>query len=139
MPITIDDNTRNHTFGHYVRVLVDIHMAGYLPNTLWVEREKFSSEIEIEYEKPPYFCFNCNSIDHSSDHCKNDLANKNAPEKVVTKIDPVKSKRVFVPKRTVDQVQGNSKLVAFEDPLIIDIIRSREVISSEFFWRSLRL
>ena len=55
MPITIDENTRNHTFGHYAHVLVDVNMDGYLPDTLWVEREKFSFEIEIEYEKPPYF------------------------------------------------------------------------------------
>jgi hypothetical protein len=113
-------------------VLIDINMDGFLPNSLWVEREKYSSEIEIEYEKPPYFCFNCNSISHSSDQSKNDLVNTNAIEKVVTKIDPVKPKQNYVPKRNVDQVQGRSKPVAFEDPLVFDIIRSKEVTFNEF-------
>jgi len=101
--LTIDDNTKNHAFGHYARVLVDMNMAGFLPDSLWVEREKYSFEIEIEYEQPPYFCFNCNSIGHSSDHCKKDFINANSLEKVVTKSDPAnKPKQVFVPKRTVD-------------------------------------
>jgi len=128
-------NTRNHTFGHYARVLVDINMTGFLPDSLWVEREKYFFEIEIEYEKPPYFSFNWKSIGHSSDHCKNDLVNKNSFEKVVTKIDPVKpkqvSKQVFVPKKTADQGQGKSKPVAFEDPLIFEIIRSKEETTNE--------
>jgi hypothetical protein len=129
-PIIIDQNTLNQSFGHYARVLVDINMAGFLPDTLWVERENFTFDIEIEYEKRPYFCFTCNSIGHSSDHCKKDHANKIALEKVVSKNDPVKNnKHVFIPKRNVAQVQGCSKHVAFEDPLITDIIRSREVIA----------
>ena len=43
----------------------------------------------------------------------------------------LKSKQDFVPKRTVDQVQNKSKPVAFEDPIIIDIIKSMEVTSRE--------
>jgi len=56
-PITIAENTRNHAFGHYAWVLVDVDLAGFLPDTLLVVREKFSFDIEIEYERPPYFCF----------------------------------------------------------------------------------
>jgi len=41
-----------------------------------------------------------------------------------------KTKQVFVPKRNVTQVQGSSKPVTFEDPLVTDIIRSREVVAS---------
>jgi hypothetical protein len=41
-----------------------------------------------------------------------------------------KTKLDFVPKRNVAQVQGCSKQVTFEDPLITDIIRSREVVAS---------
>ncbi|GAU36722.1 hypothetical protein TSUD_318200 [Trifolium subterraneum] len=33
-PISIDENTRNHSFGHYTRVLVDVNMAGNLPDSL---------------------------------------------------------------------------------------------------------
>ena len=71
-PITIDENIKNHPFGHYARVLVDVNMVVFLPDTLWVEREKFSFDIEIEYERPLYFCFTCISICHSFDHCKKD-------------------------------------------------------------------
>jgi hypothetical protein len=79
-PISIDENTKNHSFGHYARVLVDVIMAGNLPESLWVEREQFSFDIKIEYENPSYFCFTCNCTGHSSDHCRKDT----------TKIDPPK-------------------------------------------------
>jgi len=41
-PIIIDQHTLNQSFGHYARVLVDINMAGFLPDSLWVERENFT-------------------------------------------------------------------------------------------------
>ncbi|PNY02121.1 hypothetical protein L195_g025426 [Trifolium pratense] len=104
-------------------------MAGNLPDSLWVEREKFAFDIEIEYENPPYFCFTCNSIGHSYDHCRNDLALKIARELDAIKNDPPKKvKQVFVPKTHEDIMQGCSKNVAFEDPLILDIIRSKEIV-----------
>ncbi|PNY08940.1 hypothetical protein L195_g005480 [Trifolium pratense] len=129
-PISIDENTRNHSFGHYARVLVDINMAGILPDSLWVEREKFAFDIEIEYENPPYFCFTCNSIGHSSDNCRKDYANIISREMVATKNDPTKKiKQVFVSKKHVDIVPDctKAKAVVDEDPLLIDIIRSKEV------------
>lgn len=123
-PIVIDENTRNNSFGHYARVLVDINFAGFIPDTLCVERDNFAFDIEIEYEHPPYFCFTCNSIGHSSDHCKKDPAVKIAREKVTTKDNSVKN----VPKRYV-QVQGCST-VADEDPIVLGIMRSKEVTTN---------
>jgi len=56
---------------------------------------------------------------------KKDFINANSLEKVVTKSDSAnKPKQVFVPKRTVDQVQGGNNPMTVEDPLIVDIIRS---------------
>ena len=111
MPITIDEITKNHAFEHYARVQVHVDMADFLPKSLWVERENYSFEIDIEYEKPPYYCFNCNSIGHSPDHIKKNLVNKAALEKVVSKSDPVKEfKQDFVPERNVGQVQGGKNL-----------------------------
>ncbi|KAK2388420.1 hypothetical protein QL285_062107 [Trifolium repens] len=136
-PISINENTRNHSFGHYARVLVDINMAGMLPDSLWVEREKYAFDIEIEYENPPYFCFTCNIIGHSSDHCRNDPTIKISRKMVDTKNDPAKKvKQVFVPKShvdtgVVDKMLDCSIVVADEDPLIIDIIRSKVVATSE--------
>jgi len=120
-PIIIDDNTRNNSFGHYARVLVDINFAGFILDTLCVERDNFAFDIEIEYEHPPYFCFTCNSIGHSSDHCKKDHANKIAREKVITKDNLVKN----VPKR---HVQGCSNTVVDEDPIILDITRKNCIL-----------
>jgi len=77
--------------------------------------------------------FHCDSIGHSSDHRKRHIVNKVAVEKVTTKIDPTKKfKHNFVSKMDVDQVQGCSKPMTFEDPLITEIIRSREETSSVF-------
>jgi len=82
------------------------------------------NSIEIEYENPLYFCFTCNSIGHSTDHCKNDPANKVACERVSTKIDPSKQSK-HVPKRYV--VKDCSKVVTYDDPIILDISRSKKV------------
>lgn len=124
-------NTTNHFFGHYARVLVDINLVGILPDSLWVEREEYTFEIEIEYEKLPYFCFTCNYIGHSSDHCKKDPSNKIAREMGASKNDQVKKiKHDLVPKRQVDQVQDCNKVVANEDPIIFYIIRSKEVAAT---------
>ncbi|WJX52654.1 hypothetical protein P8452_38744 [Trifolium repens] len=111
-PISIDENTRNHSFGHYARVLVDINMAGMLPDSLWVEREKYAFDIEIEYENPPYFCFTCNIIGHSSDHC---VVDKMLDCSVVAAdedplIDIIRSKVV-----ATSEIVGN--ILNFEDEL----------------------
>ncbi|KAK2362745.1 hypothetical protein QL285_087780 [Trifolium repens] len=131
VPISIDENTKNHSFGHYARVLVDVNMAGNLPDSLWVEREKFAFDIEIEYENPPYFCFTCNCIGHSSDHCRKDTSFKTVRVSDATKNEPKKIKQAFVPKRHEDIVQGCSNTVAFEDPLILDLLKSKEVVANE--------
>jgi hypothetical protein len=130
-PISIDENTKNHSFGHYARVLVDVNMTGNLLDSLWVEREQFAFDIEIEYENPPYFCFTCNCIGHSSDHCKKDIAFKTVRVSDATKSEPKKIKQVFVPKRHEDIVQGCSNTVAFEDPLILDLLRSKSTSNGD--------
>jgi hypothetical protein len=123
-PILIDENTTDHSFGHYAHVVLDINLAGILPDSLWVEREEFAFDIEIEYEKPPYFCSTCNSIGHSSDHCKKDPANRIAREKVASKNDQVeKITQDLVTKRHVDEC---NKVVTIEDPIVFDILRSKE-------------
>ncbi|KAK2416520.1 hypothetical protein QL285_038909 [Trifolium repens] len=97
--------------------------GGILPDSLWIEREKFTFDIEIEYENSPYFCFTCNYIGHSSDHYRKDPTNKISREMVDTKNESAKKiKQYFVPKKHVDIVLDCTKVVADEDPLIIDII-----------------
>jgi len=111
-------NTKNHSFGHYARVLVDINLAGILPDSLMVEREEYAFDIEIEYEKLPYFSFTCNSIGHSSDLCRKGPSNKIAHEMVASKNDHVKKNNDLVPQRQVDQVQDCHRVVVDEDPII---------------------
>jgi hypothetical protein len=84
--ISIDENTRNHSFGHYARILIDVNMAGILSDSLWVEREKFAFDIEIEYEMLLIFV---------------SLVILVAIHRIIAKrIDPPrKTKIVFVPKR----------------------------------------
>jgi hypothetical protein len=106
-------------------------MTGNLPDSLWVEREQLAFDIEIEYENPPYFCFTCNCIGHSSDHCRKDPTLKIDKELHTTKNDPPKKiKQVFVPKKHKDIDQGCSENLAVEDPLTPDIIMSKEVVAN---------
>jgi hypothetical protein len=102
-PISIDDNTRNHTFGHYARVLVDINLSNNLHDSLLVEREKFAFNIDLEYEKLPFFGSSCNCIGHSFESCKKG-ANKYASDNIVTKDDAIKKIRQGVaPKKPVNK------------------------------------
>jgi hypothetical protein len=106
-------------------------MASILPNFLWVEREKIAFDIEIEFEIPPYFCFDCNSIGHSSDHCRKDPAKFFSREMVATKNDHAKKiKHDFIPKRHVDIVLDCTKGATDEYTLIIDMTRYKEVATN---------
>ncbi|KEH19695.1 DUF4283 domain protein [Medicago truncatula] len=49
-PLIIDIATQKRTFGHYVRVLVDIDFSHWLFYEIMVEREGFAFPIEVEYE-----------------------------------------------------------------------------------------
>jgi len=101
-PILIDENPKNHSFGHYTCVLVDINLVGVLLDSLWVERDEFAFDIKIEYD----------IISRQKAAFKNDHAKK-------------KITQDLVPKKHVDEVQGCNKIVADEDPIIFYLIRSR--------------
>ena len=40
--ITLDDATKNHTFGHFARILADLDLSKRIFNKIMVEREGFS-------------------------------------------------------------------------------------------------
>ncbi|AES70252.2 DUF4283 domain protein [Medicago truncatula] len=52
-PIDIDGPTRNHTFGHYARILVDIDLSKRAYDEILVEREGFALNVETAPPKLP--------------------------------------------------------------------------------------
>jgi hypothetical protein len=69
-PIDIDGPTRNRTFGHYARILVDIDLSKKAYDEVLVERDGFAFMVEIQYERRPLFCHHCYSIGHSISSCR---------------------------------------------------------------------
>jgi len=64
-PIDIDGPTRNHTFGYYARILVDIDLSKRTYDEILVEREGFAFKVEVQYERRPLFCHHYYSIGHN--------------------------------------------------------------------------
>ena len=54
-PIDIDGPTRNRTFGHYARILVDIDLLKKACDEILVEREDYAFKVEVQYERRPLF------------------------------------------------------------------------------------
>jgi hypothetical protein len=69
-PIDIDGPTRNRTFGHYARILVDIDLSKKAYDEVLVEREGYAFKVEIQYERRPLFCHHCYSIGHNITTCR---------------------------------------------------------------------
>ncbi|MCH81020.1 NBS resistance protein, partial [Trifolium medium] len=59
-PLTLDEPTKNRTFGHYARILVEVQ----------VEREGFAFKLEVVYERLPDFGHHCHAIGHHILVCK---------------------------------------------------------------------
>jgi len=69
-PIDIDGPTRNRTFGHYARILVDIDLSKRAYDEILVEREGFAFKVEVQYERRPLFFHHCYSIGHNVSTCR---------------------------------------------------------------------
>jgi len=69
-PIEIDGPTKNCTFGHYARILVDIDLSKKAYDEILVERDGFAFMVEIQYERRPLFCHHCYSIGHNINNCR---------------------------------------------------------------------
>ncbi|AES87637.2 DUF4283 domain protein [Medicago truncatula] len=69
-PIDIDGPTRNHTFGHYARILVDIDPSKITFDEILVERDGFAFKVELQYERRPLFCHHYFSIGHDVSACR---------------------------------------------------------------------
>ncbi|KEH29250.1 hypothetical protein MTR_4g031785 [Medicago truncatula] len=69
-PIDIDGPTRNHTFGHYARILVDIDPSKITFDEILVERDGFAFKFEVQYERRPLFCHHYFSIGNDVSACR---------------------------------------------------------------------
>ncbi|KAI5440534.1 hypothetical protein KIW84_010137 [Lathyrus oleraceus] len=58
------------TFGHYVRVLVDLELTKELSYKVLVERKGFAFFVELKCKNLSKFCSNCNMIMNSVNNCK---------------------------------------------------------------------
>jgi len=61
-PWDIDSSTRNHVFGHYARVLVDMDLWRRIFHEFMVEREGFTFNVEVSYEWMSDYCSHCQII-----------------------------------------------------------------------------
>jgi len=68
-PVDTDGPTRNRTFGHYARILVDIDLSKITYDEILVEREGFAFKVEVQYEQRPLFCHHCYPIRHNVSTC----------------------------------------------------------------------
>ncbi|XP_050368905.1 uncharacterized protein LOC126787003 [Argentina anserina] len=66
-PLQLDKATKEHEFGYYARVLVDVDLANELPSSLMVEREAHCFPIEIVCEN---MCSYCGMVGHMTDRCR---------------------------------------------------------------------
>ncbi|XP_058733228.1 uncharacterized protein LOC131604829 [Vicia villosa] len=73
-PIFIDSTAAksrlDRTFGHFVRVLVDMDLTQPLNYNVLVERQGFAFFADIEYENLPEFCSHCKKPGHGVSNCK---------------------------------------------------------------------
>ena len=90
-PLELDVVTKNHIFGHYAMILVDIDLSKRNFYEITVEREGFSFYVEITYEWLPTYCQNYATIDHTIGQCKWLHNNQNA-YKEVAKTQKVENK-----------------------------------------------
>ena len=146
-PLTLDDATENHTFGHFARILVDLDLSQRIFNEIMVECEGFFFYVEIHYERLHDYCNNCATIGHSIGQCKWLHNNHNACKEVAKKqkenahkgeasvttqhliLQQARKHEVALSDAIV-QPSGCNKIVVDEDPLISDIIRSREMTTT---------
>jgi hypothetical protein len=69
-PLSLDDSTRNRTFGHYARILVDIDLSRRIFDEIRVERDGYDFPLAVVYERLPEFCSHCQIIGHTITMCK---------------------------------------------------------------------
>ncbi|KAF3451996.1 hypothetical protein FNV43_RR08092 [Rhamnella rubrinervis] len=78
VPLKINSATLSGNFGHFARALIDVDLAGFIPETLLLKTEDSCIEVQLDYERFPDFCNNCRNIGHSVDRCN--MVHRQAPQ-----------------------------------------------------------
>lgn len=68
-----ETNTKSmfdRSFGHFVRILVDLDLTGTIRNIILVERKSFAFFVEVTYENIHDFCDHCKFIGHNVGSCR---------------------------------------------------------------------
>ena len=68
-PLTLDE-VKKRTFGHFVRVLLELDLASDLHERIVIERKNFDFYVDVEYEKLPLSCNSCQIFEHSIKNCR---------------------------------------------------------------------
>jgi hypothetical protein len=130
-PLALDEATKKRTFGHFARILIDVDLSSNLHERILVERNDFDFYVDVEYENIPPFCNSCQIIGHSVNNCKyqtpratasSTTANKPKVRPIVNTSYVEKPLESLAPNIATDC----SKIVVEIDPLVDDIIRSKE-------------
>jgi hypothetical protein len=66
----LDDFTKNRTFGHYARILVDNDLSRRLFDEIMVEQDGYAFNLGVVYERLLEFCPHCQVIGHNISNCK---------------------------------------------------------------------
>jgi hypothetical protein len=53
--LTLDEATKNITFGHFARVLIKLDLTSDSRERILVERKDFDFYVDVEYERLPPF------------------------------------------------------------------------------------
>lgn len=118
-PISLDENNRNRSLGHFARVLVDIALSGNLLSEIMVERDSFAFFVSFEYERLPAFCSFCKAIGHEVSGCKK--KNGDVIKPINDRQSLPKERQVYVPKHRTDMINDlNDVQIQVPNPIQID-------------------
>lgn len=65
----IDVVTQNRTYGHFVRVLVDMDLSKRIFDEVLVEQGDYAFKVEVVYERLPMFSSHCRIIEYNVSKC----------------------------------------------------------------------
>jgi hypothetical protein len=104
----------DRTFGHFVRVLVDLDISNELSYKILVERKGFAFFVELEYENLPDYCSYCKNIGHHFENCKKRAFNFAADKEDLSKKKSIQEPmKIYVP---VAVKENTNNIVDLEVP-----------------------